>query len=239
MKRIFIIIGIILGFLIVLNSYSEAQLKTVVSVTGSVFNANTKDPIRINYQLQDNTGKIIRRGKTNASQNGYYFITGLKPGESYKLVFEGDENYFTAEFPINIPNTEQYQEYSKDYQIVPKYKGVELAQKVPVFEPNKTKLRGGADFFLDDFMKTLQENKNIKFKIVAYADNNGDEVINEALSKARCKALYDYFVSKGISQDRITTETKNSTDPKNPPPKEKRAKGKRYIGSVYYVIDQF
>ncbi|ROL56889.1 hypothetical protein D9V86_12560 [Bacteroidetes/Chlorobi group bacterium ChocPot_Mid] len=239
MKRIFIILGIILGFLIVLNSYSDAQLKTVVSVTGSVFNANTKDPIRINYQLQDNTGKVIRRGKTNASQNGYYFITGLKPGENYKLVFEGDENYFTAEFPINIPNTEQYQEYSKDYQIVPKYKGVELAQKVPVFEPNKTKLRGGADFFLDDFMKTLQENKNIKFKIVAYADNNGDEVINEALSKARCKALYDYFVSKGISQDRISTEPKNSTDPKNPPPKEKRAKGKRYIGSVYYVIDQF
>ncbi len=239
MKRLFIIGGILIGLLLLFNAYSEAQLKTVVSVTGSVFNANTKDPIRINYQLQDNTGKTIRRGKTNAAQNGYYFITGLKPGENYKLVFEGDENYFVSEFPVEIPNTDKYQEFSKDYLIVPKYKGVEIAQRVPVFEPNKTKLRGGADFFLEDFMKTLGENPNIKFKIIAFADNDGDEVVNEAVSKARCKALMDYFVSKGIGQDRITIESKNTTDPKNPPPKEKRAKGKRYIGSVYYVIDKF
>lgn len=239
MKRIFMLSGILIAFLLLFGSSADAQLKTVVSWTGSVFNANTKDPIRISYQLQDNTGKIIRRGKTNASQNGYYFITGLKPGETYKLVFEGDDNYFTAEFPINIPNTEQYQEYSKDYQIVPKYKGAEIAQKVPVFEPNKTKLRGGADFFLEDFWKTLQENPNINFKIIAYADNDGDEVVNEAICKARCKALNDYFVGKGIAQGRIQTEPKNTTDPKNPPPKEKRAKGKRYIGSIYYVIDKF
>ncbi|MFH1050326.1 MAG: OmpA family protein [bacterium] len=239
MKRLFILGGILIGMLLLFNSYSEAQLKTVVSITGSVFNANTKDPIRINYQLQDNTGKTIRRGKTNAAQNGYYFITGLKPGEQYKLIFEGDENYFVSEFPVEIPNTDKYLEFSKDYLIVPKYKGVEIAQRVPVFEPNKTKLRGGADYFLEDFMKTLSENPNIKFKIVAYADNDVDDVVNEAVTKARCKALNDYFITKGVTQDRIQTEAKNTTDPKNPPPKEKRAKGKRYIGSVYYVIDKF
>jgi len=239
MKKLFIIGGLLVGCLLLFNSYSEAQLKTVVSVTGSVFNANTKDPIRIGYQLQDAAGKVIRKGKTNASQNGYYFITGLKPGESYKLIFEGDENYFTSQFPIDVPNTDKYQEFSKDYLIVPKYAGVEIAQRVPVFEPNKTKLRGGADYFLEDFMKTLSENPNIKIKIVAYADNDGDDVINDALTKARCKALNDYFVGKGVTQDRIQLEPKNTTDPKNPPPKEKRAKGKRYIGSIYYVIDKF
>ncbi|MFC2131022.1 OmpA family protein [Bacteroidota bacterium] len=239
MRRFFIIAAILIGLIILFEPSANAQLRTVVSVTGSVFNSNTKDPIRIKYKLLDETGKTFRRGKTNAAQNGYYFVTGLKPGKNYTIVFEGDENYFKAEFPIEIPNTDKYEEFSKDFLVVPKYKGVEIAQRVPVFELNKTKLRGGADFFLEDFMQTLNENPKIEFTIVAFPDNNKDDVVNEAVTKARCKALKDYFVSKGIGQDRIDVKANSSTDPKNPLPKEKRAKGKRYTGSVYYVFDKF
>lgn len=231
--------GLLTGLILLFTVLAESQMRTIVSVTGSVFNANTKDPIRISYKLLDETGKTFRRGKTNAAQNGYYFITGLKPGNTYTIVFEGDDNYFKAEYPIEIPNTDKYEEFSKDFLIIPKYKGVEIAQKVPVFELNKTKLRGGADFFLDDFMKTIKENPGIKFKIVAYPDNNNDAIVNEALTKARCNALKDYFVSKGVNEERILTEYNKSTDPKNPLPTEKRAKGKRYIGSVYYVVEKF
>ena len=127
MKKFMIIVPIILG-LIIIFTIAKSQMNTVVSVTGSVFNSVTKDPIRVQYQLLDENGKIIRRGKTNAAQNGYYFVTGLEPGKKYKMKFIGDNNYFDAEFDIDIPQTDKYAEFSKDFLVPPKSKGMELPQ---------------------------------------------------------------------------------------------------------------
>ena len=238
MKKFFVLTTVLVGLIMFLH-IAYAQMSTVVSVTGSVFNSVTKDPIRIGYKILDENNKTIRRGKTNPAQNGYYFVTGLRPGKRYKMVFEGTDNYFKAEFDIEIPDTKKYQEFSKDYLISPKSKGMELPQQVPVFELNKNKLRGGAEFFLEDILKTVSDNSKMKFTIVSYPDNNKDINANKELTDARCKALKEFFVSKGISADRIKISANQSTDPKNPPPTEKRAKGKRYIGSVYYLVNDF
>jgi outer membrane protein OmpA-like peptidoglycan-associated protein len=239
MRKLLIFTSGLVVMLLFLSLTATAQMNTVVSITGSVFNSVTKDPIRVGYKLLDNENKIIRRGKTNPAQNGYYFITGLNPGEKYKLLFDGDDNYFKAEFPVEIPNTNKYEEFSKDFLISPKSKGMELPQQVAVFELNKSKLRGGADLFLDDILQTLVENPTLKFTIVAFPDNNENLATNEQLTNARCQALKDYFVSKAVGNDRIKIMSNKSTDPKNPPPTEKRAKGKRYIGSIYYVVNEF
>lgn len=239
MRKLFIFTLVVFVLSIAFFFNSSAQMNTVVSITGSVFNSVTKDPIRVSYKLLDKEKKVIRRGKTNAAQNGYYFITGLEPGNQYTILFEGEENYFKAEFPVEIPNTNKYEEFSKDYLISPKSKGMELPQQVPVFELNKSKLRGGADMFLENIVQTLIDNPTLKFTIVSFPDNNQSESSNESLTQARCQALQDFFANKNISKDRIQIKAYKTTDPKNPPPTEKRAKGKRYIGSVYYIVNEF
>lgn len=239
MRKFFIFTAGLIVLLTLTWLTASAQMNTVVSITGSVFNSVTKDPIRVGYKLVDESDKVVRRGKTNPAQNGYYFITGLAPGGKYKLVFDGDDNYFKAEFAVEIPNTNKYEEFSKDFLISPKSKGMELPQRVPVFELNKSKLRGGADLFLEDIFQTLADNPALKFTIVAYPDNNSNEGTNETLTQSRCQALKEYFVAKKIDASRIEIKANKSTDPKNPPPTEKRAKGKRYIGSIYYLVNEF
>ncbi len=238
MRKIIFLLAIFI-FTITATDFSYSQMRTIVSVTGSVFNQITKDPIRVKYKVVNEKGKTITRGKTNASQNGYYFITGLKPGNKYKMIFDKNDGYFKANYTIDIPNTNKYAEFSRDFLVPPKYQGLEIPQMVSTFEINKTKLRGGSEFFLSDVVEMLKGNPTVKFTIVAYPDNAKDEAVNKSITDVRCKALYDFFTSNGISPDRIALDPHSSTDPKNPPPTKKRAKGKRYIGPIYYKIDSF
>ena len=89
---------------------------------------------------------------------------------------------------------------------------------------------------MKDITATFKKNPKVKFEIISYPDNGKDPMVNENLTKERCEALKKYFISNGIKSERISVKNNLNTDPENPPPTGKRAKGKRYIGQIYYVI---
>ncbi|MDQ1265688.1 MAG: hypothetical protein QG635_839 [Bacteroidota bacterium] len=218
------------------NLFSQGSfINIVVSLTGSVIDENTRKPIAVDIVAQDTNGKIVYRGKSNAKDNGYYFMTGLKPGMKYYLKFVGFD-YFNQRFEVQIPNIDRYTEYSKDFLIKPKQKDLPIVQKVPPFELGKTKIRYGADMFLNDKVSLLKDNVRVKFKIKCYPDQDEGVAENQQLSSQRCEALKEYFVSNGIDPSRIICETVETLDPSNPPPVKKSAKGKRYIGTTYMEI---
>ncbi len=238
MKKIPLLIAFII-FISAIVAMSQSQLRTVVSVTGSVFNKVTKQPVEVKYKVLDQSGNIITRGRSNKEQNGYYFLTGLKPGNTYRIVFTDNKNYFEQEFDLEIPSTDKYAEFSKDFLVIPQKRGLAIPQAVPTFELRKSKLRGGADFFLDDMINVFKENPSVKFTIECYPDTPENKSFNKELTKGRCQSLKEYFVTKGISQNRIDIKSHKNIDPNNPPPKEKGSKGKRYRGPVYYVVKDF
>ncbi|MCO5252053.1 MAG: OmpA family protein [Candidatus Kapabacteria bacterium] len=216
----------------------QSQMRTVVAVTGHAIEAITKNPVAIKIAVHDNTGKKINQVKSNASEGGYYYVTGLFPGNTYtfKIIEEG---YFATEIAVSIPNTDKYIEISRDFLVNPLKKGGIIPVAVSPFEINKSKLRFGSSVVLDDIVNTLKSNKNVKFTIKTFPDNNIDTLKNENLTGLRAESLMDYFVTNGISPERITVEGASVTDPNKPPPTEKRAKGKRYIGSAYIIINDF
>ncbi len=223
--------------LFLLTGTLKAQFShLVVSLTGSVFDEKTHQPIEINIKAYDEDGKMIYRGKSN-SIDGYYFITGLKPGSSYSIFFE-DFDYFRQEYTVDIPNTDKYQEFSKDFLAKPKEEGVKLPFIVSPFELHKSKVRHGADIFLKNTIMTVKRNRSMKFKIQCFPDNNSDKSENLKLTQERCQNLKNYFIENGVPAGRITgLIPEKATDPENPPPFKKRAKGKRYIGTTYIIVD--
>jgi flagellar motor protein MotB len=217
---------------------SPMQMRTVVAVTGNAIEALSRNPVSVKISVHDNTGKRINQVRSNAAEGGYYYVTGLFPGNTYtfKVVEEG---FFQNEFSISIPNTDKYIEISRDFVVNPLKTGWRIPLSVSPFEMNKTKLRFGASIILDDVVNTLKNNPKVKFTIKAFPDNNLDAQKNIALTKARAESLMDYFIVNGINPSRISIEGSEIIDPDNPPPTEKRAKGKRYIGSAYIVINEF
>jgi OmpA-OmpF porin, OOP family len=219
---------------------SKAQLiKTVVSVTGRVLDEATHGPIATTLEVFDKTGNKVNRVKSN-EKDGYYFITGLKPGETYSIRnlidFNAKQRYFGQKMTITIPATDKYSEFSHDIVLIPLVKDFKILLRVSPFSTGKSKLRAGSEGILRNYLETLKENQRVKFEILSYPDDNIDGAANLALTNERVAALKEFFVTNGINKDRISTSGNNALDPQNPPPTGKAAKGKKYKGSTYIVI---
>jgi outer membrane protein OmpA-like peptidoglycan-associated protein len=239
-KKIFVftfILNLFSVFYCPSHLYSQL-INTVVSLTGSVFDAVTRDPVTAYIIVADENDKKINATRSNSYENGYYYVTGLRPGKKYYVTLS-KPNYFKEKYEIQLANTDKYQEISKDFLVKPMDRGVRIPLPVPPFELNKTKIRFGADDILESFLSTLLNNPNVKFEIDCYPDNDDNKKDNLKFTEDRCKSLMAYFISKGVEPARITSKGSNTTDSKNPPPKTKRAKGKRYVGSTYIVVKDF
>lgn len=234
--RVIVIISVIL--LAFPNANAQQSLvNPVVAVTGSVFNAVTHEPVTVFIVVVDETGKRISATRSNSAENGYYYIPSLKPGKKYYLTVNQPE-YCKEKFELDIANTTKYQEISKDFLVTPMVQNAKIPLMIPPFELNKSKLRVGAEDFLEDLNSTLTNNPQIKFEILCYPDNDVDKARNKQLTDERSKTLLNFFITKGIDPTRVSAYGSVTSDPKNPPPTSKKAKGKRYIGPSYIVIKQ-
>jgi outer membrane protein OmpA-like peptidoglycan-associated protein len=239
LKNIFVSLLLFTVCSLCLQTVAHAQLiNTVVALTGNVFDALTKEPVTSFIKITDEDGKRVNQTKSNAIENGSYYVTSLKPGKTY-YVNISREDYFDEKFKITVPNTDKYQEISHDFLINPKKVGVKIPLPVPPFELSKSKLRYGSDDILDDMQSTLAINPDVKFEIVCYPDNDKDPQSNLKLTEDRAKSLSDYFTSSGIDASRLSIQGSATTDPLRPPPVKKTAKGKRYIGTSYIVVKSY
>ena len=214
---------------------SSAQFtSTVVSLTGSVLDQYTKKPVALTVEVLDSDGEKFSKAKSNA-RDGYYFLTGLKPGKKY-IVQITDSRYLKYIDEFEVPNTDKYSDYSKDIQVTTSRINSEILVSVSPFELSKASIRPGVDNYLKEYVDILLDNPTVKVAIEVYPDNDTDKNKNKLLTFGRAEALKNYFIQAGIDAGRLDLKNYDTVDPKNPPPSEKRAKGKRYVGSVILKI---
>jgi len=230
-----LILAILLN-LIAIDAYSQGLTKTVISVTGSVFNQVTKEPETCAILVFDEEGNRVTATRSNASSNGNFFLTGLFPGKTYNVELK-KKDFLAENFSMTMPNSDRYVEISRDFLIKPMEVGLLMPISVPPFELNKSKLRFGAELFMNDWVSTLKSNPEIKVEVISFPDNNDDQAENKQVTEQRIASIKEYFVKNGIAADRLKSGSPNTkTDPQNPLPTKKSAKGKRYIGSTYLKI---
>mgnify|MGYP001204084605 CR=1 FL=1 len=215
-------------------SLTYSQLNTVVSLTGSIKNELTKEPVGIDVRVFNGEGKQIFVVKSN-SKDGYYFMTGLKPDTTYYIRFN-DFSYFANSYEFTVPKTNKYQEYSKDFTVTPKKEGMKFPLKVSPFDVGKSNLRAGSDIILNEIVSILKLNRRTEFLIKAYPDNSNDSEFNSKLTTERAEELKEYFISKGVRPEQLNIEGSSNLDTEMPPPVGKQAKGKKYRGPIYLQI---
>lgn len=72
-----------------------------------------------------------------------------------------------------------------------------------MFDFDKYVIKDSAKAKLDDVVKWLQENPEIKVEIAGHTDNWGSDEYNQKLSENRAKAVYNYFIDKGVNKSRL------------------------------------
>jgi len=86
-----------------------------------------------------------------------------------------------------------------------------------LFDVNSDKIKGESYGVLKQIADALQENANVKIRIVGHTDSDGDDAKNLELSKRRAAAVKNNLVTEfGIDAARIQTDGKGETQPAMP-----------------------
>lgn len=223
----------LISLLIIASSFTlNAQFtQTVVSVTGATVNDLDQTPAKAQIKVFDTeTGKMVNRTRST----GRYFVTGLKPGKTYEFEIQG-KGYFFQSFEISIPNTDKYAEFSKDFTLKPMEVGTKIPMKVIPFDIHKTKIKSGIDYLMEDIVNIMRSNRMASFELIVYPENDSNPEEAKKFATERANAIHDYLMAQRV-RCQLELTPMQTCDPDNPKPTKKRAKGKRYKGSIYLVL---
>ena len=84
------------------------------------------------------------------------------------------------------------------------------------FDFDKAVLKTSSYSELKKALELLKEGKIQKIEIAGHTDSTGDDAYNQGLSERRAKAVYDYFISNGVSKDRVVAFGYGEKQPKVP-----------------------
>ena len=171
-----------------LNGKGISGLVEVVDLQSKVIISEVEADEEGNYL------SILPSGKNyafNVSKRGYLFFSGR---------FLMKEVVVQKKFVYNIP-------------LQPLQEGTKMILKNIQFESGKHELLPESFIELDKLLAILKENPRLKVLIVGHTDNIGNDNENLLLSNQRAKIVLNYFTSKGIAVERLTSKGMGAQQP--------------------------
>lgn len=95
--------------------------------------------------------------------------------------------------------------------------GTEASKPLPAtvyFGVGQTEMSPGWTAFLEPAVKALLNNPNIRVYIEGHTDKVGSMRHNQILSEKRARAIYDFFLNKGVNADQMDSVGYGETWPK-------------------------
>ncbi len=149
-----------------------------------------------------------------------------KPNPSYANLMEFYNKAFAdlnlALEKVNVAKEGRLECYTgeayrpEEAKVEPSERKEEIPKEKPIVkeEPLMVRARVHFDFdrynikreyipLLNEVVKALKENPNVRVRIEGYTDNIGPKAYNDRLALKRAKAVKDYLVKAGIPEDRI------------------------------------
>ena len=190
--------------------YSFTVPPLVLTVSGRVYDTDTKENLEgalVELFGSDGTSLSAKTGV-----DGTYTYE-LKENVKYKLSasFTG---YLTKFHELTTVGLEADEAFAKDFDFPLKSTKKPITVPEIFYDLDKSTLRAESKSALDGLVKTLNENPTITVTLTAHTDYRADDKYNMDLSKRRSKSVLDYLVSKGIPGDRLTSEGRGESQPK-------------------------
>jgi outer membrane protein OmpA-like peptidoglycan-associated protein len=81
------------------------------------------------------------------------------------------------------------------------------------FAFNSAELTPQSKGILNEWVARIKSDTTIRVEVAGHTDNIGSDAYNQQLSQRRAKSVVDYFVSQGVSVDRLKAVGYGKTKP--------------------------
>jgi peptidoglycan-associated lipoprotein len=190
--------------------YSFVMPPPNFAVFGRVYDTDTKESIAgavVELFGSDGTALSV---KTEAPGTYRY---QLKGNVKYKISasYTGYLTKFVEVSTVGLDDSEDFEE-NFDFPLKSTAKPITLPEIF--YDLDKATLRPESKKALDGLITVLNENPTITIKLTAHTDYRASDSYNMNLSHRRAKSVMDYLIKAGIDKDRLSSEGKGETSPK-------------------------
>lgn len=199
-------------------------------VKGNVYDTKTKKGLPSSVELVDvKTREQVSKLQTD--EDGNYLVT-LPVGKDYAFNVKRKGYLFYSE-NYNISETFPDSILQADIPLQPIEANARIVLKNVFFDTKKTELNPESITELDNVVRLLNENPNLKIQISGYTDNVGKPADNLKLSTGRAVAVVNYLLNKSVRNERLSFKGYGETNAiANNNTEEGRAKNRRTELSV-------
>lgn len=191
------------GKLYEFNVPANAKVKYRTSyVTGHVFDAVTKKPLKAGIELYDLKNEAREGFVYSDSVSGEYLMV-LTEGSDYAL-YVNKPDYLFESLSFEYQLNEDLKPVKLDIYLKPISEGAKAVLNNIFFDVDSYALKDKSRTELNKLMSFLNANPNSRIEIGGHTDNTGSAEYNLDLSLKRAKAVYEFLIEKGINKTRLT-----------------------------------
>ncbi|MCU0445908.1 MAG: OmpA family protein [Microscillaceae bacterium] len=180
-------------------------------VKGIVYDSKSKQKLEAKIDLFDLAEKSRAASVSSDAQNGSYLLV-LNQGAEYALEVHR-KGYAFKSLTFNYTEGKDIEPLEIDIALDPISQGTIFRLNNIFFDYNKYEIKEKSKTELDELVKFMQENTEVRGEISGHTDNIGVAEANMTLSLNRAKAVYDYLLQAGIDAKRLTFKGYGATKP--------------------------
>ena len=173
-------------------------------VKGVVRDRETRQPLRARIEMINIDTRETESLVESDSISGQYLIV-LSQGAEYAL-YVNKKTYLFRSVHFNYSEVKDFEPIVLDIDLEKAREGSIAVLENIFFDYDKFELKPKSLTELEKVEKFLVDNPNIRVEISGHTDNSGSLSYNMQLSQKRALAVFNYLVSKGISQKRLTAK---------------------------------
>ena len=168
---------------------------------GKVYDKKTGTGLPSTLLLTDvNSQQVVSRLQTD--EDGNYLIT-LPVGKNYAFnVHRKGYLFYSQNFDMSSVSSDSV--YNIDIPLEPIEVNAKVILKNVFFDTKKTDLKPESISELDNVVRLMNENPNMKILISGFTDNVGTPADNLKLSNGRALSVVNYLIAKGVKKDRLS-----------------------------------
>jgi outer membrane protein OmpA-like peptidoglycan-associated protein len=176
-------------------------------LNGQVYDEATKAPIKdYTVAVDDGATKIYERNITD--EKGYFLYVGQNKNYNIQITSTG---YALNKKTVSTKGEKNFTELGVDIYLTKEKIEDPSVTKTPItiimkniyYEFDKFLLTEASKRELDHYIEYFNQYPDMVVEINSHTDSQGSNSYNQNLSEKRAKAVVEYFMSKGISSNRL------------------------------------